>query len=177
MRKHFRKWTPHPDGEIPGLRWCKLCKKLAANRYLWGLNRRALAGGIALGLFVGLTPTVGAQMLLSLGGAVFFRVNAAAAFIALWVSNPITTPALYWFFNRLGAMLFADWLPAEKLAKLAPAARAVVEQSAYMWLGSLLVASVGAAAGYFLFSWFWRLSIVRRWRSRHLNRHHTSPQA
>lgn len=175
MRKHFRKWQPDSDGGIPGLRWCKVCKKVAANRYLWGLNRRALAGGVALGLFVGLTPTVGLQMLLSLGGAVFFRVNAAAAFIALWVSNPVTTPALYWFFNRLGSLLFADLVPADKLAALTPAAQAVVAQSAYMWLGSLLVATLGALAGYFLFSWGWRLAIVRRWRGRRAQKQATPP--
>jgi hypothetical protein len=44
-----------------------------------------------------------------------------------------------------------------------------------MWLGSLLIASAGAVAGYFLFSWGWRLNIVRRWRSRRAERQ-ASPQ-
>ncbi len=109
---------------------------------------------------------MGFQTPLVLLGASAFRVSFPASFLALWVSNPLTTPLLYLTFNRLGAHLLAGHFPAGHMADLAPFAQAFIQQSTYLWLGSLLLAVPGAILGYLGFIWTWRLITIRRWRQR-----------
>lgn len=54
-----------------------------------------LALGLALGLFIAWTPTIGFQMLLVLLLAPAFRANIAVGLPAVWVSNPVTFAPLY----------------------------------------------------------------------------------
>jgi len=169
MQKTLKKWLPS-EAKLRRMGGGRPMRWLTARKGVWSLHRRALAGGIALGLFIGLTPTVGFQTPLILAGALLFRANFPAAFLALWVSNPLTTPLLYWGFNRLGAALFADDFPVEAVAHLAPYLQMAIQQSTYLWLGSLLLAVPGAILGYTAFIGAWRYATVRRWRQRSLRR-------
>ncbi|MFN4328559.1 MAG: DUF2062 domain-containing protein [Limnobacter sp.] len=71
---------------------------------LWALNRRSVAGGVALGLFCGLIPgplqIAGAVLL-----AVVFRVNLAVASVVTLYTNPLTIVPLY-----LVAVAYGEWL-------------------------------------------------------------------
>jgi len=114
----------------------------------------ALARGVAVGLFVGFTPTVGIQTFMILAGSLAFRANFIAAFIVSNVSNPFTMAPLYYGFNRLG-----DWL----LRQLPVTPRTVFDSSnevaretLAMVLGSLVIAIPAAALGYFMFLALWR---------------------
>ncbi len=179
MRATFRKWLPTQDRLRVMVGRSRIMQWLVERKGVWSMHRRSLAGGIAVGLFVGLTPTVGVQTLLVLLGALLFRVNFPVAFVTLWISNPVTTPALYWGFNRLGSWAFADHLPLASLKDLAPFTQAFVQQSTLLWLGSLLLAVPAAILGYLGFLWLWRYVTVRRWRRRAAKRarrpddHHT----
>lgn len=68
----------------------------------------AIALGTAIGVFIGLTPTFGIQMLLVFTVAFlarpFFRFNQFAALVAVYVSNPFTMLPIYWFNYRLGTI-------------------------------------------------------------------------
>ena len=70
-----------------------------------------LALGIALGMFVGWTPTVGLQMLLVVLLAPSFRVNPIVGIPIVWVSNPFTIVPIYfsnYWFGHLVLNLFSD---------------------------------------------------------------------
>ncbi|HKJ87577.1 MAG TPA: DUF2062 domain-containing protein [Gammaproteobacteria bacterium] len=170
MRNTLKRWLPTEHCLRQRLGGNRLLRLLVARKGLWSLHRRALAGGIALGLFIALTPTVGFQTPLILLGAVGLRVNFPLAFAALWVSNPLTTPLLYWGFNRLGAHVLAQHFPTQLLPDLAPYMQVFIQQSTYLWLGSLILAVPVAILGYAGFIWAWRLHTVRRWRRRSLAR-------
>ena len=62
----------------------------------------AIARGVSIGLFFGLTPTVGFQTLMVLPCCLLFRANFPLAFAATWISNPITMGPLYYAWNRVG---------------------------------------------------------------------------
>lgn len=170
MRNSIKRWLPTEQGLRQRLGESRLLKWVVARRGVWSLHRRALAGGIALGLFIGLTPTVGFQTPLILLGAMGFRVNFPLAFLALWISNPLTTPLLYWGFNRLGALVLREHFPAELLANLAPYMQVFIQQSTYLWLGSLILAIPVAVLSYTGFMWAWRVHTMRRWRRRSMTR-------
>jgi hypothetical protein len=150
----LRAWT----GERP---WVK---RMFSQSGFLGLQRRTLARGVGVGLFVGLTPTVGFQTLLMICLCVFLRASFPAAFLVSWISNPFTVGPLYFAFNRLGEALFGDLLRGS-LALLGIGSKAA-EHTVYLVLGSLLIALPAALGGYWLFLGAWRLSVLRRWRSR-----------
>lgn len=84
-----------------------------------------VALGAALGIFVGLTPTVAVQMAIAVFLAWLLGGSKVAAAIGVWISNPLTIPPLYAAFYYLGkflspfmahAQLPPDWGIQELLA-------------------------------------------------------------
>ncbi|MEQ8859818.1 MAG: DUF2062 domain-containing protein [Pseudomonadales bacterium] len=113
-----------------------------------------LARGVAAGLFIALTPTVGVQTLLMLGVSMVLRANFPAAFIVSWISNPLTVAPLYYLFYQLGGYLMR-FLPVRFESLSGIEAELAVDTYALI-LGSLAVAVPLALSGYFVFLYVWR---------------------
>jgi len=64
-----------------------------------------IAKGMALGLFVGMTPTFGIQMVIVLALAVVLKENKIAALLGVWVTNPLTAPVIYGLEYEVGRAL------------------------------------------------------------------------
>ncbi len=64
---------------------------------------KAIAGGLALGTFLAMTPTVGIQIVLALFLATVINVNRGATIPPLWISNPLTVAPIYTLNYWLGA--------------------------------------------------------------------------
>ncbi|MFP3983358.1 MAG: DUF2062 domain-containing protein [Desulfurivibrionaceae bacterium] len=65
-----------------------------------------VARGIAIGVFIGITPTIPFHTVLVLSAALFFRANKIAGLLASWVvSNPLTFFLQYYFSWRIGSFL------------------------------------------------------------------------
>ncbi len=56
---------------------------------------REVALGFALGIFVGMTPTVGVQTPIAIFFAALFKWSKLASAIGVWISNPVTVPIIY----------------------------------------------------------------------------------
>jgi uncharacterized protein (DUF2062 family) len=65
----------------------------------------SIAGGMALGIFVGLTPMFGFQMILAAFLGALFRVNIVAAVAGVWITNPLTAVPIYYAEYQLGALI------------------------------------------------------------------------
>jgi uncharacterized protein (DUF2062 family) len=65
----------------------------------------AVGRGMALGLFIGMTPTFGIQMFLALLFALLLRQNKIAALIGVWCTNPLTAPIIYGMEYEVGRLL------------------------------------------------------------------------
>lgn len=113
------------------------------------VDELTLARGLAVGLFVALTPTVGIQTLLILAGSLTFRANFVAAFLISNISNPFTIAPLYFGFNQLGQW-WMDRLPITPAAVVDLGDEIAYETLAIL-IGSLTIAIPMAALGYFLF--------------------------
>ncbi|SRR6056297_362668 len=120
-----------------------------------------LALGIAIGLFVGLLPLVGLQTGLVIALAWMFSANKAIGLPIVWISNPATFVPIFYPCYRVGAWLlgqspvdFAWW---QRLAD-PPVGRSlcafywqsIFEVSGPLMVGSLLLASLVAGAGYWV---------------------------
>ncbi len=70
----------------------------------------SIARGIAVGVFVGITPTIPLHTILTITICGLLRANIIAAIIANWlVSNPLTIPIEYYLSWKLGRIFFGEW--------------------------------------------------------------------
>jgi uncharacterized protein (DUF2062 family) len=68
---------------------------------------REVALGFALGIFVGMTPTVGVQTPIAIFLAALFKWGKLSAAIGVWISNPLTVPLIYGITYITGAKIMS----------------------------------------------------------------------
>ncbi|PID74110.1 MAG: hypothetical protein CSB33_00345 [Desulfobacterales bacterium] len=71
-------------------------------------NPHEIALGFALGIFVGMSPTMGIQMAIAVFLASLLGWNKLTAAAGCWISNPVTAPFLYSMTYLTGAHFMAD---------------------------------------------------------------------
>ncbi|MCP4371817.1 MAG: DUF2062 domain-containing protein [Deltaproteobacteria bacterium] len=64
-----------------------------------------IALGLALGLFVGMTPSMGFHTAIAVFFAALFKWNKISSAIGVWVTNPLTAPVIYGVNYYIGAKL------------------------------------------------------------------------
>ncbi len=142
-------------------RYPRVQRLLEATGCLKG-GAEAMARGVAVGLFIGLTPTVGFQTPLMILGCLLTRGNFLTAFMVSWVSNPFTMGPLYWGFHAVGQGMFGI-LPLQPGEASAWVLRGPGDEMLFTVVGSLLVALPAALIGYLVSH---RLSVVLAARRR-----------
>lgn len=120
------------------------------HHHVWVFDKSSVAGGLSLGLFVALTPTIPFQMLLCAIAAVPLRVNLPVALAACWVTNPLTAPAIYYYAHKLGRYLLEHSRIVELI--LGPFGfesriSKFMEFNVFLWTGFLVFAVVSASLG------------------------------
>ncbi len=116
---------------------------------------REIAGGVALGLIINFTPTLGFQIPLALSLSALCRVNPLAALAGIQITNPMTAPFVYTATYRVG-----KWLLGQRDHRLEfrdLEAMDLVRAGAALWVGGLAVGIAAALPAYFLM-----LGILRR---------------
>ncbi len=64
-----------------------------------------IAKGVALGIFIGMTPTFGFQMAIAVFFAILLKENKLAAALGVWITNPVTAPFVYALEYESGRLL------------------------------------------------------------------------
>lgn len=110
-----------------------------------------IAKGFALGIFIGMTPTIGFQMVIAIFFAMLLRENKIAAALGVWVSNPLTAPFIYALEYETGRFI----LGMERVHLPAQLSADAVGQLSYdlmlpMFFGSLIYGLLLAAVCYAL---------------------------
>ncbi|WP_448525880.1 DUF2062 domain-containing protein [Parathermosynechococcus lividus] len=127
-----------------------------------------VARGLAAGVFAGMLPLFGGQMIIAVGLALLLRGNKPLAALATWVSNPFTYVPLFWFNFQVGWWLLGQ--PSLALTGVDSWA-SVLEQGGQMatilMFGSVWV---GVVAGLLTYSLCLRLlpTLRQRFRRRSL---------
>lgn len=183
-RSRFFKHMPTSQS-IQENRFLKPFRGYLHHHFLWQFNRRGVAGGLAVGLFVGILIPF-AQILFGVLGAILVRVNLPVAAFATFVTNPFTVPPLYYAAYRLGNLLMeSDEVAREATLNSGMLAKIAGEQGQVgNWLSNLIdwvqsvgpqlmiglaiIATVSALAGYLLVKLIWQLQALHRWRKRRL---------
>ncbi len=122
-----------------------------------------IAKGFALGVFVGLTPTMGVQIPIAIFLAFLLKENKLAAALGVWVTNPLTAPFIYALEYEMGRML----LGMERARLPEELSFGIVRDLGWgvllpLTVGSLILGTICAAISYALALRF--LPVLRTWR-------------
>ncbi len=180
-RKFFRKYLPHPE-RVRASRVVRAFGSWLDHPNLWHLNRRSVAGAVAIGLFSGLVPGP-LQMLTALLIAVPLRRNLPVALLVTLYTNPFTIVPLYLLAYGYGRLI----LPGEEAGPIEPfrmdwgniGASMEALGAWMMGLGKPLLVGIPALGltlavlGYFIVELAWRAYVVLGWRARKRRRTRT----
>ena len=160
MKKLIRRYVPDKQviHETPHLR---PLHKFLHNVYLWHLNRRSVSGAVAVGLFCAYLP-MPMETLVAAFLAIILRVNLPISVALVWISNPLTWIPMYGTGYLVGAKILG--IPPVSFDEMTMVW--LLEQAVPLWLGSIILGSLLALAGYVLTRIVWRWLCIRSWQRR-----------
>jgi len=136
------------------------------NGNLWHINRYSASMAFFVGPFVAFLPVPG-QMLIAALAAIRLRCNLPLSVGLVWITNPLTVPAIIYLAYRVGALALGvppgmpafslswSWLSSEYSAIWQP-----------LLLGCLLLGLFSGSLGYFVINNLWRWRVRMQWRRR-----------
>ena len=124
---------------------------------------RKLAWGMALGVFIGITPTIPFHLVTALSLAAFLRISPVTAFIGIQIGNPLTIVPIYIASYKVGQFLLYRGRPL-----VFPETFSFKAWIDVLWQGgvALQVGGVVLAIPPAILSYFLTLWIVQRYRRR-----------
>ena len=128
---------------------------------------QAIARGIAIGMIVAFTPTIGLQTLIALGIATLLNANRPVSIVPTWLTNPFTIPPVYAFTYYIGSFFWPGPEPGSVTRSVRAAAKELESLDFFalraqlgvfldlgldvfmpMWIGGLIVGAIAAAIAY-----------------------------
>lgn len=170
MKFDFKRWLPKPE-QFEKKWMLRPFVHLLKNPLIWHLNRRSVAAGIAIGLFLGSLPIFG-QIPLAMVMALAFRAHMPSAVMATLISNPVTMPFLFTANYYVGTWLLKQ--PCVVLSDIQWSLDGLIhlggEVLVPLYLGSIVVGLFLAGFSFSLLRLIWRLRVVQSHRERRLLR-------
>ena len=157
-RRFFRKFA-FKRNEVSDRWFMTPFRHLLHDHRLWGIRRKTVVPGFALGIFAAFLPLPGHPLFAALA-ALALRVNIPVAALATFIVNPLTIGPMYYFAYRVGARLLSiepgainfelslDWLTHTFMSIWQP-----------MLLGCVLVGAIAAFVGFVALDLIWRYSL------------------
>jgi uncharacterized protein (DUF2062 family) len=173
-RKHFRKYLAHRD-VLLAKPWLAPFRRRLSHPNLWHLNRRSVAGAVAIGLFAGLIPGP-FQMLGALLLAVPLRRNIPVALAVTFYTNPFTIVPLYVLAYGYGRLLLRghahapiepftwDW--SDLAGSIEGLWHWTLGLGPPLGVGLVALALTLAVLGYLAVDLGWRAYVAASWRRR-----------
>jgi len=164
-KKTLKRFMPDHH-TIKNNKYLQIFGDLLHNANLWHLNRRSVAKAFAVGLFFAFVP-VPFQMVLAAGVAIIVHANLPLSIALVWITNPLTIPAIFYFCYVVGAWVLGvkeqaftfevswQWL-IESLSTIGPA----------FLLGCGILATLFSILGYVSIQILWRYSVNKEWKKR-----------
>ncbi|ADV46710.1 DUF2062 domain-containing protein [Nitratifractor salsuginis] len=96
IRRLFKRKSHDPDSKLG-----KVLEKYHIPKEYFAINRRMVSRGVLVGLFWGFIP-MPFQMLAVIFTTPLLRFNVPIAISMVWLSNPLTMPAMYYMEYKTG---------------------------------------------------------------------------
>jgi len=173
-RKFIKKLLPAHRTLLEN-RWLQPFRAVLHDPALVVPHRRAVARGLAVGLFWAFMP-IPLQSFFAAATSIWLRVNVLVAVAACWITNPLTAAPIVYAAHWVGSLLLGPApIPPEAPASVAgrfslPAlldiGQQIVALGEAFLLGSLVIAIGSAALGYLALNAFWLWSVRMRFARR-----------
>jgi len=114
-------------------------------------NPHYVAMGLAIGVFISITPTIPFHTVLAVALAFILRGSKVAAALGVWFSNPITAPIFYWGSYKLGMHLLGNPAPFDiKYESILELIDLGVDVTIAMIAGGIILGILPGIASYFI---------------------------
>ena len=164
-RRLFKRYMPNPQ-RIKDNQSLRFLGALIHDPNLWHLNRHSVPRAMAIGLFWAMIP-MPMQMLAAAVIAIPARANLPISVGLVWLTNPVTMPAVFYCNYKVGAWLLGT--PAMHMPEhmtLAWIGQMLQTHWQPLYLGSLVLAILFAIIGYFATNAYWHWWVRHNWRKR-----------
>ncbi len=133
---------------------------------LWHLNRYSASMAFFVGLFVAFMPIPG-QMPLAALLALLLRCNLPISVSLVWITNPLTMPALFFMAYQVGGLIInVPVTPIEFELSFSWLSHQLTNIWQPFLLGCLICGLFFGCLGYFIVSMLWRWRVSVHWRER-----------
>jgi uncharacterized protein (DUF2062 family) len=111
-----------------------------------------VAGGMAIGVFVGMTPTVPLHTVLAVAIAYLLKKSKLAAAVGVWISNPLLLPLVYFLDYKVGRVITGKSVSAFAASdfSISHLIKLGWEVSYLMFIGGLIIGLLFAIPSYFI---------------------------
>lgn len=164
-KKLLKKYLPHPRWakEHPRLQWLG---KYLTEPGLWHFSHRSVSLGCFIGVFCCFLP-MPFQMLPAAILAIFFGANLLVTLACVWISNPVTMPAMVYFSYQVGIWILDISPPPYGTTWGADQLYHYVKFiGAPIMLGSLVCGLVFGCIAFLMVRVIWNFQVRRAWKNR-----------
>jgi len=110
-----------------------------------------IAMGMAIGVFVGTTPTMPFHTVVAVALAFILRGSKAAAALGVWFCNPITAPFFYLGSYKAGMFIFGNSVPFDvKYESILELLKLGMDVTMAMIAGGVILGILPGIAAYFI---------------------------
>lgn len=110
-----------------------------------------VAMGMAIGVFISLTPTIPFHTVIAVTLAFILRGSKAAAALGVWFSNPITAPIFYWGSYKAGMYFLGNRVPFDvKYESILELLNLGMDVTIAMVAGGVILGILPGIASYFI---------------------------
>lgn len=110
-----------------------------------------VAMGMAIGVFISITPTIPFHTIIAVALAFIFRGSKAAAALGVWFCNPLTAPLFYWGSYKAGMLFLGNQGPLNvKFESILELIKLGADVTMAMIMGGVMLGILPGIAAYFL---------------------------
>lgn len=164
-KKLIKRWLPD-EKSIKENKYMAIFGDVLHDANLWHLNRRSASRAFGIGIFMCFIP-VPFQMILAAASAILLHGNLPLAVALVWLTNPVTMPAIFYGCYVVGSWFFEK---PEQAFAFEPTWQWVLDSlntiGPPFFLGCAICAVVGGIISYFAINALWRISIRKQWQKR-----------
>ena len=110
-----------------------------------------IAVGMAIGVFIGITPTLPFHTVIAVALAFIFRGSKVAAALGVWFCNPITAPIFYLGSYKTGMFILGHSAPFDiKYESILELVKLGMDVTIAMIIGGVILGILPGIAAYFI---------------------------
>ena len=110
-----------------------------------------VAMGMAIGVFVSVTPTIPFHTVLAVAMAFLLRGSKAAAALGVWFCNPLTMPFMYFASYKVGMFILGKSIPFDaKYESISELAKLGMDATLAMMAGGVILGVLPGIGAYFI---------------------------